>query len=210
MPRTSVSGPAKVARSFQSSAMSGRRSGSSTMIAVVVATMSPHPAAVVELGGVVQDPAPQRRLGAGRVELHRPFEQLVEAREGGRPAHEVVDRLGLLAGDARRDVDQHHPLDQIGTAGGECDRREPAERHPDDQFGGGRERVDHRRQVVRVGGRCRADPGCGAVGVAVAREVGGDQRARRAPSRRCPRCGRSARRRGSGRGGRHRSPTAGC
>ena len=76
--------------------------------------VAPDPRAVVLLHGVVQDPPPQRRLGARRVVLDRAGEQVVEAGERGRAADEVEDRLGLLTGDAGGDVDQHQRAHQLG------------------------------------------------------------------------------------------------
>ena len=83
---------------------------------VVVAAVAPAPRPVVELLGVVQDAAAQRRLGARRVVLDRPGEDLVEAGERRRAADEVGDRLGLVAVDARRDVDEHEAAHELGTA----------------------------------------------------------------------------------------------
>ena len=144
----------------------------------------------------MEDAPPQRRLAAGRVVLHGAGEQLVEAREALRSVDEVDDRLRLRPVDAGRDVDQHEPSHQVGAV-----RRRarstvmPAERHADHRRGRGRQLLDGHRRRRRPGSsgrrrRRRASPS------AVAGQVDGDDRPARAPGRRCPRCARSARRRG--------------
>ena len=117
-------------------------------------------------------------------------EQIVEAGERGRAAHEIGDRLGLHAVDPGRDVDQRQTTDEIGGVGGERDRRHAAERHPDDEFGIGRHGADH---LGHVGGHRRHSTLAGGVGrgiaVAVARQVDRDERPVERQRHRVPRVG---------------------
>ena len=85
------------------------------------ALVAPHPAAVLALLGVVQDPAPQRGLGAGRVVLDGAGEQVVEAVEALGTVDERGDGRRLRLVDAGSDVDQHDLADQLGRMIGECD-----------------------------------------------------------------------------------------
>ena len=97
----------------------GRQRPLGRLAAAGEAPVPPHPAAVLPLERVVEDAPAQRRLRAGRVELHRAGQELVEVGEALGPVHEGDDRRRARAFDPRRDVDQHHLA-----------RRGPGDRRP--------------------------------------------------------------------------------
>ena len=72
----------------------GRQRPLGRLAAAGEAPVAPHPAAVLPLERVVEDAPPQRRLRAGRVELHGAGEELVEVGEALGPVHEGDDRRG--------------------------------------------------------------------------------------------------------------------
>ena len=91
------------------------------------------------------------------------------------PRDEIGDRARLVAGDARRYVDEHVTAHELGMAVSDEYRSEAPERHAGE---GGRirgERSDHDRHVV---GEVLDSPGtvASAVGMAVSREVDRKQR----------------------------------
>ncbi len=179
----------------------GRLEGAEPLVA-------PDPAAVFALLGVVQDAAPQRRLGTGRVVLDRASEQFVEAVEALGAVDELGDHRRLRLVDARGDVDEHDLAHELGRVIGQRDRRHPAQRHPDDGARVGRQRADRHRDVFGVGphvdrSRCARRRSDRARGGRAQRGAG------RAPSPPCPRCGRSARRRGGTPARVRRRPTRG-
>ena len=152
------------------------------------ALVAPDPSAVVARHGVVQHAAPKRRLRAGRVELDRASEDLVEAVEALRSGDELRDRRGLVAIDAGCHVDQDHAPNEIRRHGGQRDRRQAAERHPHDGPRVGSELADGDRDIGRV--LAWAERAVVAVvGVPVAREIDRGERTIERERDRVPRVG---------------------
>ena len=119
MPRTSSSGHLDRARPRPTGRRSRGDRGHPRLVSRArldgaEALVAPHPAAVVALLGVVQDAAPQRRLGAGRVVLDRAGEEVVEAVEALGPVDELGDGRRLLLVDPGRDVDEHDLAHELG------------------------------------------------------------------------------------------------
>ena len=168
--------------------------------------VAPDPAAVLALLGVVQDAAPQRRLGAGRVVLDRAGEQVVEAVEALGPVDEVGDGRRLLLVHPRRHVDQHHLADQLRARGRPArwwscppsDMPTPPARPAPGPGSRRRRPWRSRRRRPSPCGRRRSGRGRGGRW----RRAGGP-----APSPPCPRCARSGRRRAGGRARARRRPT---
>ena len=152
-------------RAARSSSSAGRVAASGCDLAPAVVV--PFPRAVVELVGVVQDAAAQRRLAAGRVVLDRPGQEGVEARRSSAgPSTKSMIAFAFCAGSPRGDVDEHQPADQLGPARRQHDRRHAARATCRRSAGGLRgEPLDGDRDVARPGspgGRCcrRASSEC--------------------------------------------------
>ena len=173
-PRTSKTGTPSRETASQRSGELGVRAGARGLGAE--AGVAPDPAAVLALDRVVQDAASQRGLGPARIVLDGAREQVIEAVEAGGAVDEVGDRRRLLRVDAGRDVDEHERTHELGRMVGQSQRRDAAERHPDDATRVGRQLGDHGGEVAPVGGGRDGAVGP-AVGVAVAGQVDGEERA---------------------------------
>ena len=174
------------------------------MIAPVVAVaaaaagqvVAPAPPTVGVLDRVVRDAAAQRRLGPRRVERDGALEDLVEALEVLGSVDELRDRARLLAVHAGRHVDEH----QRRARGRARDRRA---RWRSIRPATCRRRVGRRARArgLRSRARPRSRPASTRDRAGATSGRGRAGRARRADGRgrapRCPRCARSALRRGS-------------
>ncbi len=112
--------------------------------------VAPHPAAIGALLGVVQDAAAQRRDRPGRVVFNRPGQDVVEAGEALGAVDKIGDGLRFRGRDTRRDIDEHHPADQLGRLGGEGNGRHASKGHADDRARLGRQGPNGRRHILGV------------------------------------------------------------
>ena len=122
----------------------------------------------------MKDPPAQRRNGAGRIELDRAREDLVEALEELGTVDELRDGRGLLAIHARGHVDEHQLPHEVGGPVGKRERREPTERHADDDVRFGRELAERLLERGRAFGR-PVDVIVAVPGMTVTRKVHGEQ-----------------------------------
>ena len=185
MPRTSMSGtcgdpPERASHEVLASGIA-RSTDPASPAARVSAAVAPHPAAVLALEGVVQDAAPQGRLRAGRVELDRAGEQLVEVGEALGPVDEGDDGACAWPVDPGVTSTSTTRRTRSGCVVGQRDRGQPAERHARPRPGRRARGPGSPRATSAALRRTPRLPSRGPVGVAVAGQVDGHERAGRGP-----------------------------
>ena len=140
-----------------------------------VSGVAPHPTAIGSLLGVMQNASPQRRLRASGIELHRAGQKLLEARKVLRAIDERVNRLGLLRGNSRRDIDEGQLGHDFGSERGDGRSGEASERHAHHRLCRRSQRPNGSHHIFGVAHEVPS-PLCGAIGVSVAGQIDSHQR----------------------------------